>query len=66
MWRPVSIGDALLLTPSKEIVMAPELLLNAELEALLQRLMQVENSKWQALRELGLMAGPAREGRKSR
>lgn len=46
--------------------MAPELLLNAELEALLHRITQVETSKWQALRELGLMSGPAREGRKSR
>ena len=50
----------------KEIVMAPELLLNAELEMLLQRIMQVETSKWQALRELGLTTGSAREGRKSR
>jgi hypothetical protein len=46
--------------------MAPELLLNAELEMLLQRIMQVETSKWQALRELGLTTGSAREGRKSR
>jgi hypothetical protein len=46
--------------------MDPTMNLNAELEALIQRLMQTESSKWQALRELGLKSLPAGEGRKSR
>lgn len=51
-----------LLTPSKEIVMDPATLLNAELEALLQRLMQIEASKWSALKQLGLMPVPSAKG----
>gem|GEM_PF-6674462 len=51
-----------MLTPSKEIVMDPATLLNAELEALLQRLMQIEASKWSALKQLGLMPVPSAKG----
>ncbi|HWI63798.1 MAG TPA: hypothetical protein VNT75_18335 [Symbiobacteriaceae bacterium] len=36
----------------------PTLALGPELEALLQRLTQVEASKWRALAELGLMPVP--------
>lgn len=42
--------------------MDPTLFLNAELEALLTRLTQVEASKWRALNELGLMPVPSAKG----
>lgn len=50
----------------KEVVMEPELFLNTEMEALLDRLEQSEASKWQALAELGLMPAPAGGGGNAR
>lgn len=40
--------------------MEPELFLNQELEALLTRLVAVDQTKWQALAELGLGPVPGR------
>ena len=44
--------------------MEPELFLNGELEALLARLVAVDQTKWQALAELGLgpVPGQAEKG----
>lgn len=42
--------------------MHPELFLDPALDALLKRLAQVDTSKWQALRELGLDS-PSKKGR---
>lgn len=49
-----------MVTPAKECVMEPELFLNQELEALLTRLVAVDQTKWQALAELGLGPVPGR------
>jgi hypothetical protein len=51
----------------KDIVHDPALFLNAELEALLQRLMETDKTKWLALQELGLSsAGASRRTRPGR
>lgn len=50
----ISVRPVILVTPAKEMVVEPELFLNAELDSQLHRLEQVERSKWEALAELGL------------
>ncbi len=42
----------------KEMIVDPTTYLNAELVVLLERLVQVDASKWEALRELGLSPAP--------
>jgi spore coat protein SA len=46
----------------KECVAAPVEFLNAELDALLRRLITVDATKWQALQELGLPQAPSGRG----
>lgn len=43
-------------------MLAPAEFLNAELDALLRRLVQVDVTKWQALHDLGLPPVPAGRG----
>jgi CotS family spore coat protein len=51
---------------AKEMVMSPTTFLNAELEALLQRLVQSDATKWEALRALGLTDAGAVQPRAGR
>lgn len=48
-----------LVTRAKEVVIDPAIFLDNELDALLNRLAEVDRTKWQALAELGLGALPA-------
>ena len=50
----------------KEVVMDPTMFLNEELDALLQRLVQVDATKWRALSELGLKPLPSGGGERAR
>jgi hypothetical protein len=54
--------EPVLVTRVKECVIAPTEFLNAELDALLRRLVQVDVSKWQALHELGLARAASGKG----
>lgn len=51
--QPLFTGN-ILVTPTKEMVMEPTLSMDTLLSDLLQRLVQVDTTKWQALQELGL------------